>query len=257
MTDRFMEQNTRPTRTQDYVHCAGRRVSSAQVQNRLTHRLSSVAFVVLGVDEEPELDSATAAEAPDLPIAAFLDDAGHVEAGKRLNIANNDSLGRRDKHDFILAGDGCEDILDPWVEPPCELINLVKQRNFLFQRDIGDGCLCRVEIMSLALLLSHRDWQLRLAVLRDVPSRAGSQFQILDGNVIRIRVAGLSFCHNPHSHAIGRRLGAVLDEPFLQTDSFVSPILEVEVGIIRLLTQSGRDDFFQISGPNTEISVKK
>ena len=111
--------------------------------------------------------------------------------------------------------------------------------------------------MSLALLLSHRDWQLRLAVLRDVPSRAGSQFQILDGNVIRIGVAGLSFCHNPHSHAIGGRLGAVLDQPFLQTDPFVPAILEVEVGIIRLLTHSGRDDFFQISGPNTEISVKK
>src|SRR5947207_13233303 len=57
MTDRFMEQNTWPTRTQDYVHCAGRRVSIAQVQNRLTHRRPNVVFDSLGVDDELDLVS--------------------------------------------------------------------------------------------------------------------------------------------------------------------------------------------------------
>ena len=87
----------------------------------------------------------------------------------------------------------------------------------------------------------------RRAVLRDVLRRTGRQLQVLNGNIVGISVAGLGIGEHPHADAIGGRLRAVFDQSLFQTDSLVSPVFEIKIGIVRFFPQSGAENFFQIA----------
>jgi hypothetical protein len=80
-------------------------------------------------------------------------------------------------------------------------------------------------------------------ILGDVARRARGNFQILDGNVVGVSVAGFGIREHPHPYPIGGRLRAVLDQSFLQADTFVPAVFKVEVGVIGPFAQSFLQDF--------------
>ncbi len=113
MADGFVQQYSRPARAEHHVHGSRRRVFGAQVQHRLAHRFAGVALIIAAVDKEAELHPPAAAEAADLAVAVFFDDAGDVEARQRLDIADHHALRRRDEDHFVLGADGGETRFSP------------------------------------------------------------------------------------------------------------------------------------------------
>ncbi len=93
MADRFVQQNARPARTEHDIHRAGRarRGGQSSTSPGAPPRWRSAAILL--VDKETELDPSAAAKTADLPVAVLLDDAGDIEPGQRLDIADDQPLG--------------------------------------------------------------------------------------------------------------------------------------------------------------------
>ena len=66
--------------------------TALKIQNRLAHRFAGIALPILVVDKKTELHPAAAAKAADLPVAVLFGDAGDIEPGQRLDIADHQAL---------------------------------------------------------------------------------------------------------------------------------------------------------------------
>ena len=156
------------------------------------------------IDEKSKLDPAAAAKAADLAIAVFFDDAGDVETGQRLDIAHHQALRGCDQNDLEFAAERDKNVFHPRVEPAGKFIDVVKQRDLFFQRNVSDGNLYRVEVARFALRLAHGHRQLRLAIVRDVLRRARREFEIFYGHIIGKSIAGFGLRQHPDTDPISR-----------------------------------------------------
>ena len=91
-------------------------------------------------------------------------------------------------------------------------------------------------------------------ILRDVARRARRDFEILDRDIVGIGITGFGICQNPHTDAVGGRLGAVLDQPLFETHAFVASILKIQIGVIDAVAHDAAEDtrdavFIEAGGP--------
>ena len=213
MTDRLVEQNPRPPRSQDHIHHAGRGRRGLEVEKRLPHRLAGIALIIFFPGKKIELYPPATAVTADLAVPLLFDNAGNIEAGKRLDISHNPSLRRGYQHDLVLACQRDKHIFDPRVHIAGETVHLVKQRDLLFQRNLGGLRLHRIEIVRTTPLFAHGNRRQRFPILCDMLSGASRQGEIFYGDVIGKGVTGLRLRQYPDANAIGRGARAVFHHP--------------------------------------------
>ena len=129
VTDSLMEQYPGPTRTQDYIHHPRRGIFGLEVEKRLPHRLTGVAFIVLFLGKKTEVNPSPTTITAHLPVPLLFRNTGNVEAGKRLNIPHDPPLRRGYEHDLVLACKRDKDIFDPRVHAAGETIHFVEKRD--------------------------------------------------------------------------------------------------------------------------------
>src|SRR5262249_33299727 len=101
VTDRLVEEGSRPAGAEDERHRAGRRLDRGELQRRLTRRLAGEALPALVLEEPVEGNAAAATVTADLPLGPVFRDDGDVQACQRPDVADGPAGRGHDQHDDV------------------------------------------------------------------------------------------------------------------------------------------------------------
>src|SRR5215472_10976981 len=104
MTDRFVQQDSRPSRAQHYDHLSRRGLDSIEIDNGLARGTQRKLLPALVFKEVIPFNTAAATVYADLAIFAVLGDNRHIQPAKWLHIGGNLPIAVGDHHQLALGG---------------------------------------------------------------------------------------------------------------------------------------------------------
>src|SRR2546425_139126 len=250
VADRLVEQDARPARPEHDGHRAGGSVHGAELEDGLARRLPREPAPALVLEEEVERDAPAAAVGADLALAALLGDRGHVESRQRPDVADRPARGRRDQRHDLLARERYDHLRDAWIGGPCRAVHLSQKvelpREVGRERRLGE----RVEIVRPAARRNGNDPRGGRAV-GDRARLARRLLQILERDVVGMRVAGARSGQRPDPRPLADVAGGLFHRSFLELELFVHTVLEVDIGIV------GASDIYLEYRVNEELQLEE
>ena len=240
MPDGLVEEDARPSRTQDHGHLARRRLDGVELDRRLPDRLGREAPPAVFLEEEVERDAPASSVGADLALAVLLHDDGDVQPGQRADIAHREARGCRDEDDDVLAAQARDDLLDARVESAGRPVHLEEQRDLPVQGGRDGRLGQRVEIVGAAG--PHGDGGGRRGLVRDGARLTGGLFQIGQGEIVGVGVACALAGLGADPGALAHMAGGLLDSPILECQLLADAVFEKEVGVVDAARQLGSQE---------------
>ena len=255
MTYRFMQQHTRPARTEHDRHAAGWGVYRFQVHQRLAHRLAGIiqrpAHLTHRLEEILVTETTTTASAAAFTAAIALHQHGTVKTHQRTHIGTQGTVGPSHQHLFIDTGEGGDHLGHRRIQGTGITIYLLQQLNLLALVD-------RIERIHRLIEQGRvgRLPDLDLATATTLGYPAGRDHRLAQGqqaDLVRIGKAGLLTANGPDTNPLIDVVATVFDYAVFQHPGFVVTALEIEIAKVHLMPhqltqQAGQNRFVQFMG---------
>ena len=206
MADGFVQQNARPSRTQDHFHFARRGLARLELHNRLPRRFLGEMFRRAFAGEKLQAHAPAAAARAGLKIAAVLGDGEDIEAHQRLEIRHHPAVRTGDQHVANLVAVSGPHLLDARVVGARGNVRPHHQGKLVGQITIRGGQDHRIEIVVGVQRAQAHGGDARRAAGDARRNFRGLQ-NLFRGQVVRVGVAGLLPRHHANAAAHGDAFG--------------------------------------------------
>ena len=124
MTDRLVQENTRPTRAEYDLHGSSRGINSSKLKNSLPGAFPGKGARIQVARKDIQRSTAAAALVSRLALAVFFSDTHHIEPDHRLEIPRRAAVRRHDQDVFCLIDIACLNLFDTCIVGPGGLVSL-------------------------------------------------------------------------------------------------------------------------------------